>query len=84
MKQYKSMYFSVNLYIFVRFLEYFPWVYIYPTPLLGVGCNSKTIIKQITAGLNSEFIFKTAWCTKPKELNLPYNNMGWGSDTCIF
>ena len=36
------------------------------------GSSSRSIFKQSTAGLNSEFSFLIGWLTKAKEISLPY------------
>ena len=42
-------------------------------PLSLAGCDTRTIFKWSTAGLNSEFSFsQTSYLTKPKEPSLSY------------
>ena len=45
----------------------------YPSPSPRTGCDSWSIVKGETAGLNSDFSFSLAGClTKAKEPNLLY------------
>ena len=48
------------------------YIGIYPTPLPQTRCNTKSIFKWNTIGLNSVFLSSTSSCTKVKEHSLPY------------
>ena len=74
-----------HTFLFVDFSKAFDFIYrniynstilllcIYPTPLLRVGSDIRSIFKQSADGLNWEFSFSSISCyTRVKELGLPY------------
>ena len=57
-----------------------------PSP--RAGCDTRSVFKRSTAGMNSEFSFKTSCLTKALETNQPYylpiaGGVGEEMDSCL-